>query len=378
VPAIAHSSVEAAPAPGAIPYRVEVHEGRAGFDRLREEWNAVVAHGPVDGPFVRHEWLAAWLDAFAPEGNLRVLAARGPAGAAAGFAPFLEERVRGLVRLVAPANDHSCRVEWALGPDASAAAGAIWAHLRDRVTWDALLLRDLARDGPTSTLLEPLARADRHLTGRWESQRSPYLALGGDGAEARTSPKFRSNLRRRAKRLAEMGPVALEREDGSPELDRALGEFFALEAAGWKGAVGTAIARDPRLLRFYTRIAREAAARGALAMRALTLGGRPIAIHLGLVHRGVYLLPKTAYDERLGSVSPGQLLHREVVAECEARGLSELDFLGPDMEWKRDWEPRHRPHDWLYVYRPSLAGRALHTLKHRVRPAVKEVLAWWR
>ena len=67
-----------------------------------------------------------------------------------------------------------------------------------------------------------------------------------------------------------------------------------------------------------------------------------------------------------------------MVAECEARGLAELDFLGPDMEWKRDWAPHHRPHDWLYVYRPSLAGHAMHTLKHRVRPTVKGALSWWR
>jgi CelD/BcsL family acetyltransferase involved in cellulose biosynthesis len=103
-----------------------------------------------------------------------------------------------------------------------------------------------------------------------------------------------------------------------------------------------------------------------------------VAVHLGLVHRGVYYLPKTAYDEALGSASPGQLLQREVLAECEARGLDGFDFLGPDMEWKREWAPTHAPHDWLYVYRPSLAGRAMHSFKHRLRPAVKEALTWWR
>jgi CelD/BcsL family acetyltransferase involved in cellulose biosynthesis len=132
------------------------------------------------------------------------------------------------------------------------------------------------------------------------------------------------------------------------------------------------------LVRFYEGIARDAAARGTLAIRALTLDGRPVAMHLGIVHRGVYHLPKTAYDESLGAVSPGQLLQREVLAECEARGLAGFDFLGPDMEWKRDWEPEHAPHDWLYVYRPSPVGRAMHALKHRVRPAVKEVLSWLR
>jgi CelD/BcsL family acetyltransferase involved in cellulose biosynthesis len=307
-----------------------------------------------------------------------VLVARDAAGGAAGMAPFLVERRSGVVRLLAPANDHSCRFEWILGPDATGAVGALWAHLRDGVRWDALVLRDVPRDGPTSTILEPLARADRHLTGRWESLRTPWIALGGGPAEERTSAKFRSNLRRRARKLAELGAVSLRRVDGGEGVDAAVDEFLALEAAGWKGEKGSAIALDPALVGFYRRLARDAAARGGLAIRALCLDRRAVAVHLGLVHRGRYYLPKTAYDEGLASASPGQLLQREVLAECEARGLAGFDFLGPDMPWKRDWEPAHAPHDWLYVYRPSLAGRAMHSFKHRVRPAMKEVLGWWR
>jgi CelD/BcsL family acetyltransferase involved in cellulose biosynthesis len=361
-----------------VVYRTEALEGRAAFDALRGEWNALVARGPVDLPFVRHEWIAAWLDAFAPGAPLRVIVARDRLGDAFGMAPLLEERGRGVVRLLAPANDHSCRVEWALGPDVAGAVGAIWAHLRDRLRWDVLLLRDLQRDGPTATHLEALARADRHPSGRWESMRSPWVPLGGEPVEVRVSAKLRQNLRRRLRRLSELGAVSVRRVGGTDELSRTFDEFLALEAAGWKGGRGTAIARDPRLVRFYRAVVEDAAARGTLALRALELDGRAVAVHLGLVHAGSYHLPKTAYDEALAAVSPGQLLQREVLAECEARGLAAFEFLGPDMEWKRDWEPRHRPHDWLYVYRPGLVGRAMHTLKHRVRPAVKEVAGWWR
>lgn len=365
-------------APSGARYRVEELQGRPAFVALRDEWNALVARGPADVPFARHDWIAAWLEAFAPDAPLRVLVARDHAGQAAGMAPLLVQREHGVTRLVAPANDHSCRVEWAIGGDPPGAIAALWGHLRDRLRWDVLLLRDVPRDGPTSVLLEAAARADRHLTGRWESLRTPYVELGGADAAERTSAKLRANLRRRAKRLGELGAVALKRVDGVEGLDVALAEFLALEAGGWKGQGGTAIALDPALVRFYTRVAHDAAARGDLALRALTLDGRAVAVHLGLVHRGVYYLPKTAYDEQLGQVSPGQLLQREVLAECSARGLARFDFLGPDMDWKRDWAPAYAPHDWLYVYRPSFAGRAMHTFKHRVRPAVKEAISWWR
>ncbi len=365
-------------APRSLPWSVEVTRGRKAFDALRAEWEATVARGPADVPFARHGWHSAWLDAFAPEASPLALVARAAGGAPLGMAVFLEERRRGVLRVAAPANDHSCRVEWALGADPASAVAALWAHLRDRVAWDVLVLRDVLRDGPTSALLEPLARADGHPVGRWESLRSPRVPLGGTPAEDRTSARFRANLRRRARRLAELGAVSVRRVGRPEEVAEAMADFVALEAAGWKGARGSAIALDAALVRFYARIARDAAEAGGLALRALELDGRPIAIHLGLVHRGAYLLPKTAYDEGLAQVSPGQLLQREVLAECEARKLSAFEFLGPDMPWKEDWEPEHAVHDWLYVYRPTLAGRARYALRHKLRPAVKEALAWRR
>jgi CelD/BcsL family acetyltransferase involved in cellulose biosynthesis len=357
---------------------VEVLRGRAAFAALRAEWNATIAEGPVDSPFTRHEWVSAWLQAFAPGEEPIVLAARDGAGRALGFAPLLARRERGVRLLVAPANDHSCRVEWALGADPARAVAALWEGLRDRLRWDVLLVRDVPRAGPTSALLEGAALRDRHLTGRWESQRSPWLPLADGDPEAGASAKFLANLRRRLKRLGEQGAVALGRVDGADGLEAALRRFFALEASGWKGRRGTAIGADRRLVAFYSAVARAAAAGGWLALRELTLDGRPVAMHFGLAYRGTYYLPKPAYDERLGACSPGQLLVREVLAECRARGLRAFDFLGPDMPWKRDWDPRLRAHDWLYVYRPGLAGRALHAAKHRLRPLAKEVVAWWR
>ena len=265
-----------------------------------------------------------------------------------------------------------------LGPDASGAVAALWGHLRDRIRWDVLLLRDLPRDGPTSALLEPLARADGHLCGRWESQRSPYVPLGGGAVEAGGGARFRANLRRRAGGSREMGAVALRREDAERRFEGVFQEFLALEASGWKGRRGTAIARSER---WWASTGAGSGRRPAAVPSPSGPSpstGVPWPCTSGWCTARRYYLPKTAYDEALGSVSPGQLLHGEVLAECRARGLEELDFLGPDMEWKRDWGPEHRPHDWLYLYRPSLAGRALHAIEAPVATDGEGGAPWWR
>ena len=206
------------------------------------------------------------------------------------------------------------------------------------------------------------------------SRSGPRTSASGDAAEERTG-QFRRTC---APGEAAPGDGRGRGRAGAPaaEVDAALDGLLRPRGVGLEGGGGTAVALDPALVRFYRAVARDAAARGALAIRALTLDGRPVAVHLGLVHRGSTTCRRPRTTSGSASVSPGQLLQREVLAECEARGLSGFDFLGPDMPWKRDWEPEHAPHDWLYVYRPSLAGPPLHTLKHRVRPAVKEVLSW--
>ncbi len=53
---------------GSVPARhgsgtVDVAEGRGAFDALRAEWDALLARGPADLPFLTHGWTAAWLDA---------------------------------------------------------------------------------------------------------------------------------------------------------------------------------------------------------------------------------------------------------------------------------------------------------------------------
>jgi len=372
----------AAPAlPPEGPIGVEELEGRGAFSALGREWDSLLARGPSDEVHHRHAFLGAWLDAYGNEGRLRLLVARDGCGRLVGIAPLLERRRAGFSVLAAPANDHTPRVEWVLGEDAQGAVEAIWGHLRDRVRWDVLVLRDVRRDGPTSRLLEQFARRDRHPTGRWESLQSPYLALGAEPCERRLPSKFLGNLRRRRRRLAEMGAVSYRciGPQGEPEaVDSFLEEFFALEAAGWKGRGGTAIARDARALVFYRRLAHAALREGWLALRALDLRGRAVAMQFGLAHRGVYCVPKLTYDERVGACSPGQLLLHQVLLECEGGGLSELDFLGPDMPWKRDWRPAFRLHDWLYVYRPGPVGTALCAAKHRLKPLTKEALSWLR
>ena len=59
---------------------------------------------------------------------------------------------------------------------------------------------------------------------------------------------------------------------------------------------------------------------------------------------------------------------------CIARGLSEFDFLGCDLEWKLDWSPIARSHHWLFIFRGNRLGRVLQKAKFDWIPAAKGTL----
>jgi CelD/BcsL family acetyltransferase involved in cellulose biosynthesis len=363
---------------------VEIIEGRDAFVGLEREWNKALALGPRDEPMLRHEWMRAWIENFAPGATLRTFVARTGRELHAAV-PFIETVERNadtcfvpMTTWATPCNDHSQRGGLLLGRRGPEGLQAIWEKLVETPGWDRLRLRDLPESAPEWQLREIAERAG-YPCGLWVSLRSPFLPLPEkyEAVEAALDGKFRQNLRRRKRRLAEQGELKYTLVDGkdAARLDEALADFFDVEASGWKGKGGTAIALRPELVGFYTQLARDAAKRNALALGFLELAGKRIAAHLTLVHAGRSYLLKLGYDEKFHEFSPGHQLVSEAIRDACARGLREFDFLGPCMDWKLDWEPGLRTHSWLTIFRPTRAGILVHGARFTVWPVLR---ALWR
>jgi CelD/BcsL family acetyltransferase involved in cellulose biosynthesis len=363
--------------------RLEVVEGRDAFVQLEREWNAALSRGPRDEPMLRHEWLRAWIENFAPGATLRTFVVRAGREICAAV-PLIETTERNadtcfvpMITWQTPSNDHSQRGGVLLGRRFDEGLRLIWDALVEMPGWDRLRLRDLPTGAPEWQLRDWAGEAG-YPCGLWVSLRSPYLALSKsyEAVEKALDGKFRQNLRRRKRRLAEKGEVKYALVDGkdAKALDAALADFFEIEAGGWKGKDGTAIAQRPELFGFYTQIARDAARRGALALGNLTLAGKAVAAHLSIVHAKRHYLIKIGYDETLHEHSPGQQMVSEAIRDSCSRGLAEFDFLGPCMEWKLDWESQLRTHLWLTIFRPTRAGRLVHGARFVAWPILRALM----
>ena len=131
------------------------------------------------------------------------------------------------------------------------------------------------------------------------------------------------DLRRRARRLAEIGTVAHASATGGRELAGLVADFLSLEQKGWKGQAGTAMACRADTAALAHALFGQASGPISVRADALTLDGRSIAISLALVGGGTATLLKTAYDEDLRSHAPGLLLEAEIVRNCHETGFAD-------------------------------------------------------
>ncbi|HEU5320909.1 MAG TPA: GNAT family N-acetyltransferase [Methylomirabilota bacterium] len=363
--------------------------------RVVDDWREVLAMGPAwnrllaESPqranvFLTHEWFRAWWEGFG-EGRVPQVVTLHAGGRLIGIAPLMRSRVsyHGLpVRLLSLiANDHTNRCELILAERPRECVEAVLDFVRRQAPrWDMAELDFLPADSPTARGVAEAAAAYGLACGERPSYRSPFIPLEGtwESFYGGLDGRFRRNLRNREKRLAALGPVTYE--DHPSTLHAALQEMFVVGERSWKGEAKTALGSTPALCRFYTRLAELAEPRGELSLHVLRVGGKAIAFHYSLRTNGTVHLLKTEYDTDYHPYSPGHQIQKRVLEACYARGMREFDFLGPDMEWKREWASRVRPHVRLLLFHGGPRSRLLAFLELRAKPALKQskLVRWLR
>jgi CelD/BcsL family acetyltransferase involved in cellulose biosynthesis len=192
----------------------------------------------------------------------------------------------------------------------------------------------LAMDPRGSTLFEfPLVTADQPVfqslsTVLKERERPFFLSkretrallrsrADGEAYLVEALPgKSRKEFRRLERRLSELGPLEYV-EPALADVDTWTDDFLALEAKGWKGRRGTAMASTEAGRRFFTAIARAGPDR--IMLLGLYVGGRPVALKCNLLADEGAFSFKIAFDELYGRFSPGVLLELENIRRFHAR-----------------------------------------------------------
>ena len=343
--------------------------------KLAPVWEQLVTRSGATHPFVTHEWMQSWWEAFGSQSEMFILLVLAE-GEPIAIAPLMRrsERLYGsrCQSLSFMANDHTPRCDFIVGDRAAEAYEAIGNFLMT-AQCDVVRLHNVPS---TSTTLEELAsRASRfgYLVGSGRGAQSPVLPASAswDAYMETLAPKRRWFLRNRLKRLSKLGNVTLETISGGDDLAAALEDGFRLEAAAWKGAAGTAIQCDTNIREFYTILAQRAANRGWLRLQFLKVDDKRIAFAYCLAFANRMFLLKPGFDPEFAAYSPGTLLAYLALQELHTSGFLAYDFLGYGDEWKRQWTDHSIPHSTLFLYAKRPVTRLDHYTRFALMPRLR-------
>ncbi|MFV1959512.1 MAG: GNAT family N-acetyltransferase, partial [Planctomycetota bacterium] len=342
------------PAPATEGLRVVHADTLEAFAPHATAWDALAASLPQTMPMLSHAWVATWLEGHLSEGGrpLGLFAYAGArlVGVLAGL--LLPRRVLGLARerFRVPCAYVTEDGDLALAPDrAVEALGALLAALRR--TQPRCLAVDLGGVRDDSPTLEAVRAGvagwsvamDVDVTGASIPLDGGFEAWeAGLGKSLRKS--FRSGRNRLRREGRELVHVAYRGSDARPEQ---LEDLAALEAAGWKGREGTAIASREESRTKYGSLARRFAAQGRLEWHHFLIGDELAAARMVIRYDQGLMLLRSAYDERFRRFNPGNLSLHLLMADAFERGVTGEINLVTDWPWCRPWNMRHRPYRWM-------------------------------
>lgn len=344
---------------GVTMWTVELVERSGELESRRDAWEALARRALEPNPFLEPDYVIAALQHLSGPGERPgVIFVWRNAGA--------ERELAGLIAISRPPRSLRlpvrCFSSWAhqhafLGtplldrrcPEDSLRALVDWARGPQR-PGRLLRMERVASDGPFWRALQAAAGRDcRILTT--QTQHRPLFVRPESGDFDRYYRASASGTRRRRYRglgqqLAERGRVVYTEVTDPDACGRMMEQYLELEARGWKGRAGTAMAARPEEREFCREVMRGFATRRRFRVLALQLDGRPIAIRSSLQSGSANFCFKTSFDPEFAHYSPGVLLEIEQLRRMTC---------DPSLDWSDSCAASEStPLTWLWTERREI------------------------
>lgn len=215
------------------------------------------------------------------------------------------------------------------------ALDGLFSGLR-RLVGPRLMLTHVPTRGPFAALLSGWLDRNRLRHARFWAHERAFLDLAAHDFAARAayldhiSSRKRRKLRQAWDRLNVEGAVTTETIRDPADLPAAIDDYIALEAGGWKGRRGTAIADDPAQVAMMRGAVLGLGARGAVRIDRLRRDGRTLAAVISFITRGQLWSLKISYEAAAAKHSPGALaFHRLTQAIVADPAITRADSCAP-------------------------------------------------
>ena len=343
--------------------RTEWIEELERFEELRPDWEQLAERDRL--PFSRHGWFTAWWRAFGGSSRLQICALW-EGNELAGIFPLLasDGRLEALANVHTPVFRPLVRDDNVLRELVDVAVGRAPGifDVSQLPCNDAAreLIAEGCREAGRPTLIE---------NGRI----SPLVETAGELSDylKAMDRKWRKDVERRRRKLesekqATVSPVGLP-----GDIEGELTAGFAVEASGWKGQRGTAIAQSGSVTTFYRTLAEEFAKDGRLRFSTIFAGDELVAFDYCLLDHGRLWILKGGYDEAFRGYAPGLVLTLAQIERAFELGLEAVELCGDVAPWKLRFANASRAQCSVHSFGRRPAQLARYAYRRTMRPHLR-------
>jgi len=321
-------------------------------EATRAVWESLLSQTRAASFFQSLDWLQAYWRHFGADKRLRVLMVY-EGGQAIGIVPLVvrkERRRLGTVKILTYPLDDWASFYGPIGASPAVTLASALEHIHhSQRDWDLLELPWVdALGSDVSCTLKAFQQAKLTVSVEaWQTAALIDLSALADweGYWASRTSRWRNNVRRSEKKLAETGrvtylryrPRGIAQADADPRWDW-YDQCERIAEASWQGHSSTGTTLTHEAIRPFLRDCHLVAAEaGALDLNLLLLDGRPVAFNYAYQLGGYVFGLRTGYDPQATSEGAGSVLQARMIEDCFARGDHTYD-LGTDyLEAKRYW-----------------------------------------
>ncbi|MBX9758998.1 MAG: GNAT family N-acetyltransferase [Beijerinckiaceae bacterium] len=356
---------------------VETH---ASCDEISNDWKHLEATCAISG-YQTRRWVEPWLRTVAKARGVEPLLILARDSTASPVALFpLTVSAGGGLRIASYAGDRDSNINMPL--------------VRRDMRLDAMAIRRVLAEGARQASLDAFTllnqpvewRGAPHALSALPGQASPsFLHATRLAASAETLLQERMNgdgrkrLRWRLRKLAELGPVSLQKAE-TPAQALAIIEAFRMQKKIRIDGMGAGAGFDVDLASAFLEAAALADEPG-VELHALVTGERIASVYCGVVHDGRYHAMVNSYDtERdVARASPGEVCTTLLLQSLCERGVAEFDLGVGESGYKASWCERREALFDTFVG-ASAAGKAYclaQSAKQRTKRYIKQSAWLW-
>lgn len=354
--------------------QIEIHDSATSFDRLKEEWEALLPRCSKPTIFLTPEWQRAWWETFGMGRELHLLAVRDEDGKLIAVAPlFMQETIVddspwpaiSIERPVLPAKGRKMRTVHFVGGtevsdyldlvvdrnQVSQTCAAVMNYLMGEC-WELIDFHNIPGDSPTIEVFISEARKRGYKLNVAREDVCPFVDLPPAWEQylAALTKKQRHELRRKRRKAVREARVDWDLVRDPSDLEVNLEVFFDLHI---RSDPDKADFLDAQMQEFFRRVATFALQRGWLWLAFILINGQPDASILCFDYNQEILVYNSGYDPHTyPMLSSGMVLMGYLIQRAIETGHRRFDFMQGGERYKYDFGAKDAEVKRLCIRRP--------------------------